>query len=83
MREAGGARGRGRARFSVPHSIGLFVFYLIVAFGILTFALFYVFGVGELRLVALLTLGFAVVATAVHVRSGRRDRIDTLIDRGP
>ena len=55
----------------------------ILAFCILTFTLFYVFNVGELRLVTILTLGFAIIATVVHVRSGRRDRIDTLIEKGP
>jgi hypothetical protein len=83
MSQSSGARGRGRVKFSLRHIIGLFVFYAILAFCILTFTFFDVFNVGELRLVTLLTLGFAVLATAVHVRSGRRDRIDTLIERGP
>ena len=75
--------GRRAARFSAKHIAGLFAFYAIVAFCVLTFALFYVFNVGELRLVTALTLGFAIVATWVHVRSGRRDRVDQLIDHGP
>ncbi len=83
MNQSSGARGRGRAKFSIRHIVGLFVFYLILAFCVLTFTFFYVFDVGELRLVTVLTLAFAVLATAVHVRSGRRDRIDTLIERGP
>jgi hypothetical protein len=83
MNQSSGPRGSRRAKFSARHVVGLFVFYAILAFCILTFTFFYVFNVGELRLVTVLTLGFAVVATAVHVRSGRRDRIDTLIERGP
>lgn len=78
-----GPRGRGRTKFSARHVVGLFLFYAIVAFCILTFTLFYVFNVGELRLVTILTLGFAIIATVVHVRAGRRDRIDTLIEKGP
>jgi hypothetical protein len=77
------SRGRGRAKFSARHIVGLFLFYAILAFCVLTFTFFYVFNVGELRLVTALTLGFAIVATVVHVRSGRRDRVDTLIERGP
>jgi hypothetical protein len=38
---------------------------------------------GELRLVTALTLAFAIVATVVHVKSGRRDRVDQLIEKGP
>jgi hypothetical protein len=78
-----GQKGRGRAKFSARHVVGLFLFYAILAFCILTFTLFYVFNVGELRLVTILTLGFAIIATVVHVRAGRRDRIDTLIEKGP
>jgi hypothetical protein len=76
------AKGR-RATFSAQHIVGLFVFYVIVAFCILTFTFFYVFDMGELRLVTALTLGFAIVATVVHVKSGRRDRVDRLIEKGP
>lgn len=83
MSQSGGRRGRGRAKFSPRHIVGLFAFYLILAFCILTFTFFFVFDVGELRLVIALALGFAVIATAVHVRSGRRDRVDSLIERGP
>jgi hypothetical protein len=79
-----GASPRRRAvRFRAKHIVGLFVFYAILAFCILTFALFYVFNVGEFRLVTVLTLAFAAAATAIHVKSGRRDRVDDLIDRGP
>ncbi len=69
--------------FSTKHIVGLFVFYTILAFCILTFTFFYVFDMGELRLVTALTLGFAIVATIVHVKSGRRDRVDQLIEKGP
>ena len=76
--------GRGRAaRFRPAHIAGLFAFYAILAFCVLTFTFFYVFDMGELRLVTAVTLGFAIVATVVHVKSGRRDRVDDLIDRGP
>lgn len=75
--------GRRAARFSARHIAGLFMIYGILAFCILTFTFFYVFNVGEMRLVTALTLGFAIVATLVHVRSGRRDRVDQLIDHGP
>jgi hypothetical protein len=83
MTRHGPSSRRRAARFSAKHIAGLFVFYAILAFCILTFALFYVFNVGELRLVSILTLIFAVAATALHVKSGRRDRVDDLIDRGP
>jgi hypothetical protein len=76
--------GRGRAAtFSARHIAGLFIFYAVLAFCILTFTFFYVFNMGELRLVTALTLGFAIVATVVHVKSGRRDRVDQLIEKGP
>jgi hypothetical protein len=65
------------------HIAGLFAFYVLLAFCVLTFTFFYVFNMGEFRLVTALTLGFAIVATIVHVKAGRRDRIDDLIDRGP
>jgi len=71
------------ATFSTRHVIGLFVFYVVLAFCVLTFTFYYVFNRGELRLVTALTLGFAVVATVVHVKAGRRDRLDDLIDKGP
>ena len=65
------------------HVVGLFIFYMIVAFCVLTFALYYVFNRGELRLVTGLTLVFSLVATFIHVKAGRRDRLDDLIDKGP
>lgn len=83
MSHSSGSKGRGRTKFSARHIVGLFLFYAVLAFCVLTFTLFYVFNVGELRMVTALTLGFAIVATVVHVRSGRRDRVDTLIERGP
>ena len=83
MSHSGGPRGRGRAHFGARHIVGLFLFYAVLAFCVLTFTFFYVFSIGELRLVTALTLGFAIVATVIHVRSGRRDRVDDLIERGP
>jgi hypothetical protein len=74
---------RGKARFSPGHILGLFVFYAVLAFCILAFTFYFVFAVGEARLMGVLTLAFAIIATIVHVKVGRRDRIDTLIDRGP
>jgi hypothetical protein len=76
--------GRGsRARFRPGHVAGLFAFYAVLAFCVLAFTFFYVFTIGELGIVVVLTLAFAAGATAVHVKRGRRDRVDTLIDRGP
>jgi hypothetical protein len=76
--------GRGRsARFRPAHVAGLFVFYGVLAFCVLAFALYYVFTVGELRLAIVLAVAFAAVATVVHVKRGRRDRVDSLIDHGP
>ena len=49
----------------------------------LAFTFYFVFVGGEARLMIALTLAFAIIATVVHVKVGRRDRIDTLIDRGP
>lgn len=77
-------RNRGTATtFTAKHVVGLFVFYVILAFCILTFTFFYVFNMGEMRLVTALTLAFAIVATVIHVKTGKRDRLDTLIDKGP
>jgi hypothetical protein len=50
---------------------------------VLAFTFYFVFAVGEARLMTVLTLAFAIIATIVHVKMGRRDRIDSLIDRGP
>ena len=83
MTRRGQPGGRRAARFSAKHIAGLFVFYAILAFCVLTFTFFYVFNVGEFRLVTALTLAFAIVATVIHVKSGRRDRVDQLIDHGP
>jgi len=65
------------------HIAGLFVFYSLLAFCVLAFVFFFVYTGGEFRLVIALTLLFGVVATIVHVKAGRRSRIDTLIDKGP
>jgi hypothetical protein len=72
----------GGARFSAGHVLGLFGFYLVLAFCILAFTFFFVFTVGEFRLVIVLTLVFSVIATIVHVMAGRRSRVDTLVDKG-
>jgi hypothetical protein len=77
-----GASPGGGARFSTGHILGLFGFYLVLAFCILAFTFFFVFTVGEFRLVIVLTLAFSVIATIVHVMAGRRSRVDTLIDKG-
>ena len=71
------------ATFSTKHVVGLFVFYVLLAFCVLTFTFYYVFNRGELRLVTVLTFGFAIVATFVHVKAGKRGRLDDLIDKGP
>ena len=73
----------GKARFGPVHILGLFLFYAVLAFCIRAFTFYFVLAVGEARLMIVLTLAFAVIATIVHVKVGRRDRIDTLIDRGP
>jgi hypothetical protein len=78
-----GSAPAGKARFSPGHILGLFLFYAVLAFGILAFTFYFVFVGGEARLMIALTLAFAIIATIVHVKVGRRDRIDTLIDRGP
>ena len=77
------AAARSKVRFSPGHILGLFVFYAVLAFCILAFTFYFVLAVGEARLMGLLTLAFAIIATIVHVKVGRRDRIDTFIDRGP
>ena len=76
------ANSGGGARFSTGHILGLFGFYLVLAFCILAFTFFFVFTGGEYRLVIVLTLAFSIIATIVHVMAGRRSRVDTLIDKG-
>jgi hypothetical protein len=71
-----------RARFGPKHMLGLFAFYAILTFCVLAFTFFYVFTVGDMALVAILTVAVGVVATAVHVRAGKRTRVDALVDRG-
>jgi hypothetical protein len=73
---------RGRHRPSLWHIAGLFVFYSVLAFAVLAFAFFFVYTGVEFRLVIALTLVLGAVATVVHVRSGRRSRVDTLVDKG-
>jgi hypothetical protein len=77
-----GANSGGGTRFSTGHILGLFGFYLVLAFCILAFTFFFVFTGGEYRLVIVLTLAFSAIATIVHVMAGRRSRVDTLIDKG-
>ena len=73
---------RGTQRFSPRHIVGLFIFYSVLAFGVFAFTFFFVYTRVEFRLVIALTLLFGIIATLVHVRAGRRSRVDTLIDRG-
>ena len=74
---------RGKARFRPRHVVGLFVFYSVLAFCVLAFVFFFIYTGGEFRLVLVLTPVFGAIATLVHVKAGRRSRIDTLIDKGP
>jgi hypothetical protein len=78
-----GSRPGGRARFSALHIAGLFVFYAVLAFCVFAFTFFYVYTGVEFRLVIALTLIIGAVATIVHVKAGRRTRVDSLIDKGP
>ncbi len=73
----------GKTRFRPAHVLGLFVFYAVLAFCVLAFTFFFVFTGGEFRAVIVLTLVFGAVATFVHVKAGRRTRIDALVDKGP
>jgi hypothetical protein len=63
--------------------VGLFVFYGVLTFCVLAFTFFFIFTWGEFRLVIPLSLAVGVIATIVHVKAGRRTRVDTLIDKGP
>jgi len=83
MAHRDGTNSRGRAHMRATHLIGLFVFYAVLAFCVFAFTFFYVFTAGEFWLVIVLTLIFGAAATVVHARSGRRTRIDALIDKGP
>ena len=78
-----GSSTKGRTRWSPVHILGLFVFYSVFTFAVLAFTFFFVYTGLEFRLVIVLTLVVGVVATAVHVKAGRRTRIDTLVDKGP
>ena len=75
-------RARAHDRVSAVHVLGLFVFYTALAFGVFAFTFFYIFTGIELRLVIVLTLVIGVVATFVHVKAGRRTRVDSLVDKG-
>ena len=70
-------------RFGTRHVLALFAFYATLTFCVLAFTFFYVFSLDEMALVVVLTLAVGVAATALHVRAGRRTRVDALIDRGP
>lgn len=74
---------RGKQRFSTRHIVGLFLFYSVLTFCVLAFTFFFVYTRIEFSLVIALTLLVGAIATLVHVRAGRRSRVDTLIDRGP
>ena len=74
---------RGRHRFSARHIVGLFLFYPVLTFCVLAFTFFFVYTGLEFRLVIVLTLLVGAVATIVHVKAGRRSRVDSLVDRGP
>jgi hypothetical protein len=78
-----GPGGGGKARFGPAHIAGLFVFYAVLAFCVFAFTFFYVYTGVEFRLVILLTVVIGAIATLVHVKAGRRTRIDSLIDKGP
>ncbi len=75
-------RAPARARVSAAHVLGLFVFYAALAFGVFAFTFFYIFTGIEFSLVIVLTLIIGVVATVVHVKAGRRTRVDSLVDKG-
>jgi len=77
----GGAR--GKARFGPAHIAGLFAFYSVLAFAVIAFAFFFLFTGLEFRLVIPVSLAIGIIATIVHVKAGRRTRVDTLVDKGP
>ena len=76
---SGRARPRDRP---YQETLGLFVFYTALAFGVFAFTFFYIFTGIEFSLVIVLTLVIGVVATFVHVKAGRRTRVDSLVDKG-
>jgi hypothetical protein len=78
-----GSTSGGKVRFGPGHIAGLFIFYAVLAFCVFAFTFFYAYTGIEFRLVILLTLVIGVIATFIHVKAGRRTRIDALIDRGP
>jgi len=77
----GGAR--RAARFRPAHIVGLFLFYSVLTFAVIAFAFFFLFTGLEFRLVIPVALVIGAIATVVHVKAGRRTRVDTLVDRGP
>ena len=76
-------KSKSRQPFSALHIVGLFLFYSVLTFAVLAFTFFFVYTEGEFRLVTVLTLVIGLIATIVHVKAGRRNRVDTLIDHGP
>jgi len=78
-----GAPHGGHTRFRPAHIAGLFVFYAVLTFSVLAFVFFFLYTWGEFRLVIPVSLAVGLIATIVHVKAGRRTRVDTLIDRGP
>ena len=77
-----GHRPGRRAHFRPAHVLGLFVFYAALAFAVLAFTFFFIYTRLEFGLVIVLTIAVGAIATAVHVRAGRRSRIDSLVDKG-
>ena len=75
-------RSGGRERFGAAHILGLFVFYAALAFGVFAFTFFYVYTGIEFYVVILLTVAIALIATIVHVKAGRRTRVDSLVNKG-
>ena len=85
MAQQRGNTSGGRQRRSVAHIAGLFLFYALLAFCVLTFAFLYIFKWGKFHLViplVVLAVLVGVVATVVHVKAGRRTRVDSFVDRG-
>jgi hypothetical protein len=72
-----------KARVRPAHVVGLFLFYAVLTFCVLAFTFFFVYTGLEFWLVLVLTALVGGIATWVHVKAGRRTRIDVLIDRGP
>jgi hypothetical protein len=74
---------RSTARFRPAHIVGLFLFYSVLTFAVIAFVFFFLFTGLEFRLAIPITLAIGLIATVVHVKAGRRTRVDTLVDKGP